>query len=693
MPWLPTALGQLPGDNSSAPLAMSTDGTVVFGYSVDSPTGKRKAVRWEGGFVTQLDIVGAGDNEVQACVPDGSKAGGSSFPGATFWSGTAATDLGLPAAFASGAPLDCKNNAIFDDGWLGSGIKIVTVFDRLGIASDVPRSRGILWASGPVELPPISGVAADTSFAVAIAHTHGLQRSVGWSTGSGPSFTATIWEVAGAVNLGYLTGGTTSQAFAIDADASVIVGSSDLSGGQTHGVSWNSSYVATDLGTLPGGDYSAAHYVTQDGATIIGNAHDAAGNIRAVYWQSGTIHELPPLTGGTSSNDAWLSGETRPICSADGSVVIGSADDGTNNYSVVWQHGFPDKLLPFTGLDPGTTSPLLVSADGTKIYGTAQTADGFVVAVVWAPAAPFGLSCGPSSSTSITAQWTAFDGATSYIVQYRALGTSTWTQINGITATSVVISGLVGSTEYEWRVKPDNGDFSVIATCTTESFTFQFLTCQNGFTVTQPTTKLWGFDHLIGMQVTGLLDGVPMPPVTVASDGSVTLPFAASNIKIGLAFTPQLQTPYLDAGTPTVQGRRKDIAAVTVRVDRSAGPEVGTNQPDGAAQTPIAIAPPWSNMTADNPWSVQKQTYLSPAGQTVTKLFTGDLRVPVTADWQTPGQVAVQQTQPLPLQVTAVIPELLEGDTIEQSYSQQQGAAPRGQPQQPRGPGMWMLKG
>jgi hypothetical protein len=52
-------------------------------------------------------------------------------------------------------------------------------------------------------------------------------------------------------------------------------------------------------------------------------------------------------------------------------------------------------------------------------------------------------------------------------------------------------------------------------------------------------------------------------------------------------------------------------------------------------------------------------------GQTVYPLFTGDLIVTVPPDWQKPGQVAVQQTHPVPLNLTAVVIEHLPGDIPE----------------------------
>lgn len=218
----------------------------------------------------------------------------------------------------------------------------------------------------------------------------------------------------------------------------------------------------------------------------------------------------------------------------------------------------------------------------------------------------------------------------------------------------------------------------------------QFLLCSPNWTISAPQNIIYGLDHLAGLTVTGLADGVVIAPTVVSATGTLTLPFDASLVTIGLGFTVQVQTPYLDTGNPTVQGRRKDILAVTVRVDSSAAPYTGSDQPDGGAQTPVAINPPWTGMVpavTQNP-NLQPQGYFTPGGQIAYKLFSGDFRANIPANWDTRGQTAVQQTAPQPLSVVAVVPEALEGDTVEQGYAPRQGGGDQGQ----RGPGLWMLR-
>lgn len=179
------------------------------------------------------------------------------------------------------------------------------------------------------------------------------------------------------------------------------------------------------------------------------------------------------------------------------------------------------------------------------------------------------------------------------------------------------------------------------------------------WTLNRPTTTITGLNHLIGASVTGLADGNVIPPTTVASDGTITLSTAASQVIVGLGFTAQLQTPYLiNEGSVTGQGQRKRITRATARVEASRGIMVGVNQQDGSALYPTQIAPAWVNLTSltDLPGSTSYNA-LCPA------LWTGDSRVPVAANFDKPGQVAFQQSNPLPMQILAVVPEINPGDT------------------------------
>lgn len=179
----------------------------------------------------------------------------------------------------------------------------------------------------------------------------------------------------------------------------------------------------------------------------------------------------------------------------------------------------------------------------------------------------------------------------------------------------------------------------------------------NQWSLSTPTTTVGGLNHLEGMTVAILADGSVVNNQVVAN-GSITLPSAASAITIGLPYTCQLQTMYLDPpGQPTtVQGKRKNIMAVTVRLDSSRGVQVGTNQIDQST-TPNNALPAWINMK-----EIKERTALNAPG-TAIPLITGDERILVDGEWAKPGQVAIQAIYPLPCNVLAVLPEYILGDS------------------------------
>lgn len=178
----------------------------------------------------------------------------------------------------------------------------------------------------------------------------------------------------------------------------------------------------------------------------------------------------------------------------------------------------------------------------------------------------------------------------------------------------------------------------------------------NQWSIAVPTTSVTGLNHLEGMEVAILADGSVVENQTV-TNGAITLPNAASSIAVGLPYICQLQTLYLDVQTAggTIQGKRKTIPAVTVRVEKSRGLEVGSNQPDQSAQ-PNNATVPWTNMK-----QIKERNANIHAGNAVP-LYTGDERILIPSNWDKRGQVAVQQRFPLKADVLAVVPEIMMGD-------------------------------
>lgn len=179
----------------------------------------------------------------------------------------------------------------------------------------------------------------------------------------------------------------------------------------------------------------------------------------------------------------------------------------------------------------------------------------------------------------------------------------------------------------------------------------------NQWTISTPTSTVSGLNHLEGMTVSILADGSVVDN-QVVTNGAITLPQAYSSITVGLPYICQLQTLYLDPqGQPTTaQGKRKNIQAVTVRMEASRGAQVGTNQIDQST-LPNNAVPLWTNMK-----EIKQRNALITPGSAIP-LFTGDARILVPGEWAKPGQIAIQAVYPLPLNVLAVMPEWTMGDT------------------------------
>jgi hypothetical protein len=177
------------------------------------------------------------------------------------------------------------------------------------------------------------------------------------------------------------------------------------------------------------------------------------------------------------------------------------------------------------------------------------------------------------------------------------------------------------------------------------------------WSIINPISTVSGLNHLEGMEVSILADGGVVEQQTV-TNGAVTLPAPTSQIVVGLPFTAQLQTLYLDVAgvNPTVQGRRIQIPSLTVRTVASRGIFVGGNQPDASAQQNGASVP-WTEMVA-----IPEMANSVTPGQPIP-LITGDNYCHPAIGWHTGGQVAIQVTDPVPCEIIALIPEIEVGDT------------------------------
>jgi hypothetical protein len=175
----------------------------------------------------------------------------------------------------------------------------------------------------------------------------------------------------------------------------------------------------------------------------------------------------------------------------------------------------------------------------------------------------------------------------------------------------------------------------------TDNTEFNFLDSQLAYSGSA-TTTISGLDHLEGQVVSVLANGSTHPNRTV-SGGSITLARSSTKVKVGLPYTSLLQTMRLDAGSQngTSQAKTKRIFNVSIRLYESIGVEVGPNL---------------SNME-----EIPFRSSATLMDQAIP-VFTGDKEVEFRGNYETDGFIFVRQTQPLPLTVLSLYPELITND-------------------------------
>lgn len=152
-------------------------------------------------------------------------------------------------------------------------------------------------------------------------------------------------------------------------------------------------------------------------------------------------------------------------------------------------------------------------------------------------------------------------------------------------------------------------------------------------------TTISGLDHLNGASVAILADGYVVPQQTVVA-GEIVLTNAASKVIVGLPYTSRLQTMRIEAGAAqgTAQTKKKRINEIALRLYRSGeGFDVG---PDADTMDLVTL---------------RQDTDLM---DTAVPLFTGDVIMHPPSDWDTDGHIWIEQTLPLPLTITMIVPRV-----------------------------------
>ncbi|HEY5378310.1 MAG TPA: autotransporter domain-containing protein [Pseudolabrys sp.] len=264
--------------------------------------------------------------------------------------------------------------------------------------------------------------------------------------------------------LGFLPGGTSSQANAVNADGTVVVGSGENSG-PAQAFRWTSGGMV-GLGFLPGGSFSDATGVNADGSVVVGSSDSSSGQ-QAFRWTSGGMVGLGFLLGGTISGASAVN--------ADGSVVVGFSDSLSGDQAFRWTSGGMVGLgfLP-GGSFGGATG---VNADGSVVVGF-STSTNFAggEAFRWTSAGMVGLGVlpggtlsqanGVSADGSVVVGYStstnvpfgeAFRWTSAGMVGLGVLPGGTFSQANGVSADGSVLVGYSDSSSGQQAIRWTSG--------------------------------------------------------------------------------------------------------------------------------------------------------------------------------------------------------------------------------------------
>lgn len=145
-----------------------------------------------------------------------------------------------------------------------------------------------------------------------------------------------------------------------------------------------------------------------------------------------------------------------------------------------------------------------------------------------------------------------------------------------------------------------------------------------------------GLMHLDGATVAALADGNKHPPMVV-SHGVCELQYCASVVHIGLPITADFQTLDLAAGGG-VRDKKKNIPVLRLLVKESRGLLAG---PD-----------------ADNLYEYKQTEFGAEDLDQPQRAASGLIEIGIKNTWNSRGSVFVRQSDPLPLWITAAIPDV-----------------------------------
>lgn len=155
-----------------------------------------------------------------------------------------------------------------------------------------------------------------------------------------------------------------------------------------------------------------------------------------------------------------------------------------------------------------------------------------------------------------------------------------------------------------------------------------------------PLQRLAGLEHLAGERVSVVADGLVYRDREVDAAGGLDLPQPAHQVHVGLEYESVLRPMHCEGGSGrgTAQTKQRRIVQVSVRFHNTLGGGIG---PDAANLEPVQYLTSAANQGRALP------------------LWSGDKTVKFARGWSRDGRLTVVQSQPLPMSVLLIVPEIV----------------------------------
>lgn len=481
-------------------------------------------------------------------------------------------------------------------------------------------------------------------------------------------------QATGLIRLAELAGGTTSEALGVSADGLTVVGYSDDATGHIHAVVWPNLGAPVNLGELAGGLTSVARGISADGTTIVGDSHTGTNPVTgqsdstACYWRN----QAAPVALSKLNAGTWAQAYAA---NTNGSVIVGTAADGSDSghqKAVSWTSGVIANIGP-----TGTSS----------VFGLAYAVDGAGDVIT----GNANMASPPNISNEQAFRWTSGGG----MVGEGLISGGFFSAAQGIDAGGTILAGVGDAADghnhaFRWT---SGGGYVTQANYSTGN-------AANGEGISSNGVRIVGSasggglsnSHAVYWDSNGaavFLGFLPGGTYSIAraasSDGSTIVGYGDYSLPpSGLACGVARSTSNLSVvwqppsvGAPTSYNVRYQLAGaatwteidgITTTETFLTGLAPGQFYTIEVASVVGTSASAWSDPITCGTASdlVTDGAGSAPPVLTPVPLSYDDRRTVINTAWTVPGQICILQLYPMPVTITATIPEVEVGDTPSQ---------------------------